>query len=366
MKLIIIFCLITVFFTVSFKSQSGNYIKPEKKLISHGNSCPDDILVLKTLWKYDLGKNKSNPVLVFNEGMIFWGNDDGVFYALDASKGKIKWQFKAGGPIYEKPVVQKSVAFFCSFDGNLHAVDINTGQEKWKYFAGPEFRCTPSIFGENVVIIYKKQLISLDIETGLELWKKNCLNINFLQYFQRDSVIYFSDNMQIIAINALNCTSLWQYQQQIYGMSKIQSAFDYVYFSSLEGVYAIQKSNGKPKWKFGFDKTNPPTTYNFLTVSDSNLYVPVDYTLYVFNAVTGKIAWGYKSKLKKDINNVSITGDKIYFTESSDIIYVIGKQNTRKIDKFKADVAVNTQLHVENSVGYFISADGFMYAVKFP
>jgi eukaryotic-like serine/threonine-protein kinase len=337
-----------------------------KNSTGHSNCPPEQVVPLKTVWKFNLGKNKAIPQLVFSEGMIYWGDDEGIFYALDSKNGKIKWQFKTSGPIYEKPAISNGMAYFCSYEGVLHAINLAKGTEKWKYPTGPEFRCTPSVIENHVVVNYKKQMICLDIETGLELWKNNCIAINYLQYLLKDSTIYFTDNSQIIAINANNCKDLWHYDQQVFGMSHLQAGFGCLYLTSPEGVFCIRISDGKPKWKFGFDKTIVPKYYTNLYLVDSAVYAPVDFTLYVFNASNGKILWGIKSKIKKDINNVSVSGNNTYYTESTDIIYLISRSNLKKIEAFKVETVVNSQLHVENNMGYFVSADGFIYGVKFP
>lgn len=354
------------FFIVIFLISLVNFSYSGEVISSNSlNSAADDIVPLKTAWKFNFGKENKIPDLVYSEGMFFWGNEEGILFALDTKTGKIKWQFKADGAIYEKPTVKNGIIYFCAYNGYLYAVNILTGQEKWKYFAGQDLRFKPVVFQNKVIIGYKKNLICLDMETGLDLWKKNCISMNYLDYQFSDSVIFMTDNLEINALDAANCNNLWTYSQKVFGMSRIESAFDFIYYCNLEGIFAINSNLGKLKWKFQFDQKNPPKAYQNMLVNDSSLYVHIDNILYVFNAITGKIQWGYK--LKKDITNVAVFNSKTYFTESSNIIYCMNNKNTKKIEKLysvEGNPVLNLQIY--NGMGFYLTADGFIYAVKIP
>ena len=332
---------------------------------SNSNSNPEEIVPLKTVWKFNFGKENKAPVFVYGEGFLFWGDEDGKLTALDTKTGKIKWQFKADGAIYEKPTEYKGMVYFCAYNGNVHALDILTGKEKWKFNCGPELKFRPVVFENKVVIGYKKNLICLDLETGLDLWNKNCFSMNYLDFQIRDSIVYFTDNLDIVAVDAANCTNLWTYNQKVFGMSRIESAFDFIYYCNLDGVYAINSLTGKAKWKFSFDQKNPPKAYKNMLVCDSSLYVPVDNILYVFNVVSGKIQWGYK--LKKEILNIAVYNDKTYFTESTNTIYCMNNKSTKRIEKiYSVETGPISQFQIYNGIGYYLTPEGFLCAVKIP
>jgi len=357
-KLLFLTCFLTLLLNSAI---SDNVFSGEKK------SGPDDAIPLKTSWKYNLSNDKTITKLVYTENFILFATEEGIMKGLDIKTGKIKWEFKAEGAIYEQPAVANGVAFVCSYSGFVYAINIATGKEKWRYEVAPDLRCTPVIFEKQVIIIYKKSMISLDIETGLELQKQNCLNINYLDYNSRDSIIYFTDKLDIEAINIGNCATAWKYSQKLFGISNIEIAFNYAYYCNLEGIFAINLNSGKLKWKFGFDPKTPPTGYGKILVNDSFLYVPIESTLYVFNAVTGKIKWGYKNKSKKTINTLAVDNNRTYFTDTGNIIYVMNNLNTKKIEnKYITETIPNSQLCVRNNSAYYLTGDGFICAVKFP
>src|SRR5919198_296270 len=76
---------------------------------------------------------------------VYFGSDDGDFYAVDAQTGKEIWKFRTGGVIYSSPAVAGGSVYFGSHDGHLYAVDINTGKERWKFKTGYRVYSSPAV-----------------------------------------------------------------------------------------------------------------------------------------------------------------------------------------------------------------------------
>jgi alcohol dehydrogenase (cytochrome c) len=58
----------------------------------------------KLKWEFRLQSPPWAGVLATAGGLVFGGSDEGNFYALDALNGKPLWDFQTGGPITANPI----------------------------------------------------------------------------------------------------------------------------------------------------------------------------------------------------------------------------------------------------------------------
>ena len=73
---------------------------------------------------------ETNPLIIDN--VIYAGNRDGFFYALDAISGDLIWRFKTNGPILFSAASIEGVVYFASNDGFAYALKTTDGSLVWK------------------------------------------------------------------------------------------------------------------------------------------------------------------------------------------------------------------------------------------
>ncbi len=73
-----------------------------------------------------------NPPIVY-DGTIYFGADDGNFYALDVESGYMRWIFKARAPNNSVPYADEDAVYFGSNDGRVYAVSRDDGREMWSF-----------------------------------------------------------------------------------------------------------------------------------------------------------------------------------------------------------------------------------------
>lgn len=73
-----------------------------------------------------------NPPIVY-DGTIYFGADDGNFYALDVDSGYMRWIFKTRAPINSVPYADEETVYFGSNDGRVYAVSRGDGRELWSF-----------------------------------------------------------------------------------------------------------------------------------------------------------------------------------------------------------------------------------------
>lgn len=79
------------------------------------------------------------PLLV-GDLVIFGSSADDQVYALDATRGRIRWRFFTGGPVRFAPVAWQDRIFVASDDGFLYALGLADGRVLWKHRSGPDGR----------------------------------------------------------------------------------------------------------------------------------------------------------------------------------------------------------------------------------
>ena len=73
-----------------------------------------------------------NPPVVVDD-TIYFGSDDGNFYALDVASGYMRWIFQAQAPVNSVPFADREHLYFGSNDGHVYAVARDTGEERWRF-----------------------------------------------------------------------------------------------------------------------------------------------------------------------------------------------------------------------------------------
>jgi outer membrane protein assembly factor BamB len=79
-------------------------------------------------------------------GSVYFGAGNGVFYSLNASSAQIQWQYKTNGPIESSAAVAvgNSTVYFGSDDAQVHALSTG-GQQVWARSVGTSVTSSPAI-----------------------------------------------------------------------------------------------------------------------------------------------------------------------------------------------------------------------------
>ena len=72
----------------------------------------------------------TNPLVINN--VIYSGNRDGYFYAINAVTGGLVWRYKTDGPIFYSAAYKNGVVYFASNDAFGYALNATSGSLIWK------------------------------------------------------------------------------------------------------------------------------------------------------------------------------------------------------------------------------------------
>lgn len=84
------------------------------------------------LWRLNIQNGvEGSATLVQNK--LYFGGNDGQFYAVEATSGKVLWTFPTRIENLSEPLVDAGVVYFLTGNNSLYALDANTGKQLWLY-----------------------------------------------------------------------------------------------------------------------------------------------------------------------------------------------------------------------------------------
>ncbi|MDD2715079.1 MAG: PQQ-binding-like beta-propeller repeat protein [Candidatus Wallbacteria bacterium] len=133
----------------------------------------------EVLWKFTTSLQITSAPVVSELGTkVYFGTMFGVYYAIDAVKGKEKWKDKLGmNIVYPGSLDQSSKTVIVpDFDRNIYAIETDGGKILWKFRCGKYNSSSPVIFkykNRQVVLVASLDnlLYLLDLKTGDKLWE---------------------------------------------------------------------------------------------------------------------------------------------------------------------------------------------------
>jgi outer membrane protein assembly factor BamB len=121
------------------------------------------------LWTYDTEQGLRNAPY-FANGLVFLGEQSGIFSAVNPATGKRDWGGGAGGAV-NTPVADGSNVYFSSWDGSVHAVKIQGVIPQWKADVGDPITTRPCVEGDRVFVgTANGKVVALSKDKGGILW----------------------------------------------------------------------------------------------------------------------------------------------------------------------------------------------------
>jgi outer membrane protein assembly factor BamB len=318
----------------------------------------DDIPRLR--WTFSTGDSvRSSPTVV--DGTVYFGNDDGDLYAVDADTGAERWKFGIGGEVQSPPTVADGTVYvrgllgdlyavetdtgherwvfpntggvdsssspavvdgtvyFGSDDGNLYAVAADTGEEQWTFPADDSVRSSPAVVDGTVYFGSDDgNLYAVEADTGIERWRFGVGGEVQSSPAVADGAVYFSRGGSLCAVDIGTGTERWILPINDWRLSSPEIVDGGVYVSSAHGsVYAVDAETGTDRWVFstnGWVDSSP-------RVADGTVYFG-DYVhngdgrLYAVDIHTGAGQW--KLSVSKGVSSSPAIVDRTAYVGGND------------------------------------------------
>ncbi len=274
----------------------------ERRGIAGGRSTSDTLpATLSPQWRFTAPNDVTSPPLLAGDALIF-GDREGVVWALDASRGDVRWTFTIGRPIVATPAVAGGIVYvaggtrvyaltlreglylwsraandlidasplvigdlllFGSEDGVFYTLDARTGSMRWRFETGSPI--VSAAAGTTGVVCFGTTdgtLFALSPETGDLLWEAE------LEGSIRTNPTMVAGNLyvplnggsgggRVVAMNAGDGSVLWQ--THVHGEISAALAADEALYAgtSLGDLLALDRQTGAIRWQVRFENDEP-------------------------------------------------------------------------------------------------------------
>ena len=237
---------------------------------------------------------KSVPV--YRDGIIYYGAEDGAFYAVDAETGEQRWLRQTGERrkkgIYSSAILIEDTVIFGSYDGNVYCLDHRTGKDRWIFREADWVGSSPAYVPETQQIIIglehslpgkRGSIIAIDWRTGGRVWEcpvPGLVHGTPLYVAEHDVLVIGTNDKEILFLDATN--GLIRAILPVGGEVKSIPAYDRLHDAVLVGaydkkLYSVSLKDFQVRWTIETNDilySQPLIEGNicFLTASDRHVY----------------------------------------------------------------------------------------------
>jgi outer membrane protein assembly factor BamB len=266
---------------------------------------------------------------IYAAGRLFFVNNNGTAYALDADTGKVLWERQIGRLNASSPAYHKGRLYIVNLvPGHIVKLDAKTGKVLWKRKLPGRAESSPLVLGRTVYFGCENgYLYALSTGRGNIRWATQLGGpIKSAPAF-RDGVLYVGDyGGYMNAVDAGNGHLVWQSGSlgpgfggtgEFYSTPAV--AFGRVYAGNNDGrVYSYDQSNGALAWTHstgGYVYSGPTVAQTQRT--GPTVYIgSFDGNVYALNAKDGETRW-QRSAGGQVVGSLSAVGNIVYVAQFS-------------------------------------------------
>jgi outer membrane protein assembly factor BamB/predicted phosphodiesterase len=289
---------------------------------------------VQPIWTYSSAANViSTPAAV--NGLVVFGNQDGLVEALDINTGKRKWKFTTGGPIFSSPAAVGDKIVLGSADGYLYCLN-SKGKLQWKAKTGASVLGSPLISGDTVYVGGSDHHFSAySLGKGAPIWS-------------------FGELAGPVVSRPV-----------VYKDVILFGAWD-------RHLYALDRNSGKPRWKW--NNGSPVINYSpaacIPVVHDDVVYVVApDRYLSAIDLINGTTLWRTNEATVRESIGISEDGKSVYGKTMNDTIvaFPTGREKAAATWKMHAGFGyehVPSMLVEKEGQVFFGTRNGVVYNIN--
>lgn len=308
---------------------------------------------------------KSAPIA--DEKKIYFGADNGSFWAINQLDGSVEWKHKIGFHakgkyIFSSPTINKDLVYFGAYDGNFYALDKETGKHRWIFMEADWIGSSPCVAPDLDLIyvglefgLWKKQggIVALNLATGQKKWEYMMPGLTHSSpaYSKKQKVVICGCNdFSVYAFNAKVGNLIWKFETG--GEIKASFAFDekrgLVAFGSFDKfIYVLKVNTGEIIFKI---ETNE-AIYSTPLIWEDYLYVAsLDKNLYAVDLNSGKIIWKFSTN-GRIFATPEIIEDKIYIGSNDGRLYELDHRTGKNTAIFQVTERITNKIAYNKETG---------------
>ena len=312
---------------------------------------------------------------------IYIGSASGMFYALRATTGALRWRKKIGA-VSSAPVPAGGLLYIGTADGALVVLDAQTGAERWRYQSRGPIQQAPVVTSDLVVFSNEAdQVVAVDAITGKFKWQykgetpeEYTLRGHAGVALDGDLVYTGFSNGTLVALRKDSGSVAWSTSLR----AEADRFMDVdatpivvegrVYASSSSGgVYALDKTTGLIRWRMPFwDAALPGATGNvggLATDGKSMIYVNVaDLGTYALD-LGGNVVWRVGGRGGGEPAQPVIWNELLLYSLANDGLFVADRKTGATLEYFDPGDGISARPTVTPSGQLLVMSNrGILYS----
>jgi outer membrane protein assembly factor BamB len=154
-----------------------------------------------TDWDFEVDSRIISSSPKIYKDNVYVGCYSGSFYAIDASRGRMRWKFDMKKSIFSNPAFRGDTVYVGASDGTLYALDTRKGSVQWKFSTGNKSISEPGILKDEVFVTSGDSVYSLKVDSGKVSWMEKFNNrINTGASVVDDNVCVGLENGDVVSL----------------------------------------------------------------------------------------------------------------------------------------------------------------------
>lgn len=270
---------------------------------------------LDVLWTYEAPDSAFEATAAIIDGVVYVGDVDGTFHAIDLKTGKAVWtrKFEDSGFVSGTAVVGDGI-YCVDFTGMIRRLKRDGGEEVWHMQTDTELYAPPNVHDSLVLLATEAgDLFALTAADGKEKWKFTIKEpLRCWPTVVDGRVLVAGCDAHLHAVDVTNGTELESIK--IGGPADSMPAVlgDKVYFCTAGGVFHAMTTKPLAEvWKFG--QSGQGQEIHAAAVCDEAVVLGThDKRIVAFEPKTGKQKWEFRLRARAQSSPV-IVGDLVLF-----------------------------------------------------
>lgn len=338
-------------------------------------------------WDYDtFSESICSPVT--KDGKVFFGNNSGAVYALDARTGQVIWQESIEGKVQSSMYAGDEDLYVFTRDGGMYSFDISDGDINWSKDKPGEFYSSPVLYDGYIYIgrggVGYKDILCIDPSDGSVKYSYDTQQPVWSSPMIYENKVYAASNDGFLYKLNRQLEKIWTYDTED-GLFKLSSPAadkdnDYIYIApanTLRRMYIIDDDSnlvGSPSDELNTGGTGVVTSA--IGVDSDSVYAVMFSTiqcLYSLGKTNLNLNWSVElgtcaegSESEEYSASPAISSGRIYACSESGYLFCVSTSgvvlSTYAVNG--ADYPVIASPAVSNGYVYVLSKSGRIYGYK--
>jgi outer membrane protein assembly factor BamB len=217
----------------------------------------------KVLWKRRIGRLNASSPAYYKHRLYIVNLVPGHIVKLNAKNGKVIWKRSLPGRAESSPVVIDRTVYFGCENGELFAMSTGKGGVRWSTPLGGAIKSAPAYYGGRLYVgDYGGHMNAVDAKTGKLVWQSGSLGPGFGgsgEFYSTPAVAYGrvyagNNDGRVYSYDLTDGTLAWSYSTGGYAYSgpavaNTKHSPPTVFIGSFDGnVYALNAKDGSLRW----------------------------------------------------------------------------------------------------------------------